>query len=350
MSEATIDRQAFGEADGQAIDLYVLKNGPLLAKVMTYGALLTELHVPDRAGRSANVVLGFDKLRQYLEPHPYFGATIGRFGNRIAGGQFTLGGRTFTLAKNNGANHLHGGIKGFDKVVWKARSGVGNVGPFVTMTHHSADGDEGYPGALDVAVTYTLESGALRIEYRAEASVAATPVNLTNHSYFNLRGAGRGDVLRHEVTLNAARYTPVNEALIPTGMIAPVAGTSLDFTAPRVIGAGFAEMAGEPGGYDHNFVLNQSAPGQMTLAARVREPETGRVMEVLTTEPGVQFYTGNFLDGTISGSGGVYAKHAGFCLETQHFPDSVNRPEFPTTILRPGQMFQSATLHRFSAV
>ncbi|MBI4600603.1 MAG: galactose mutarotase [Planctomycetes bacterium] len=351
----TVKKEAWGKtAAGEAVDLYTLttKSG-LVAKITTYGALVTELHVPDRSGKAGDVVLGFDGLEGYLKGHPYFGCTTGRVANRIAGGKFTLDGKEHQLAKNNGPNHLHGGDMGLDKRVWRAKEVRSPDGVAVQLSYLSPDGEEGYPGNLAIEVTYTLtDSNELRIDYKATTD-KATPVNLTNHSYFNLKGPGSGDILGHELTIAAGNYTPVDATGIPTGEIAPVAGTVMDFRSPMTIGARIDQLAadpgaGNPGGYDHNYVLDNPT-GNIALAARVREPETGRVMEILTTEPGIQLYTGNYLDGTVKGKGGkVYQKRYGLCLETQHYPDSVNQPSFPSTILRPGKTYRSTTIHRFS--
>jgi aldose 1-epimerase len=333
--------------DGTPVQLFTLTNARgLVARLTNYGATITELHVPDRAGHADDVVLGFDNLAQYLGGHPYFGATVGRVANRIARGRFTLDGRTYTLARNNGPNHLHGGLEGLDKVVWRAEPLSGPVAG-VRFTHVSPDGDEGYPGRLDLAVVMTLTgAGELIIDYTATTD-RATPVNLTNHTYFNLAGAG--DVLGHELMLSAEAFTPTDESLIPTGEILPVKGTPLDFTRLTRIGARFDQLTGQPRGYDHNFAIKRSGAG-LALAARVFEPRTGRAMDVTTTQPGVQLYTGNFLDGTIAGKRGVgYSGYAGFCLETQHFPDSVNQPLFPSTILGPGETYRQTTVYRFSA-
>jgi aldose 1-epimerase len=339
-------KSRFGKLpNGTAVDLYTLTNANgLVAKITNYGTIITELHVPDRHGQLRDVVLGFDNLEQYLKGHPCFGCTVGRVANRIAKGRFTLDGKTYSLAINNSPNHLHGGLKGFDKKLWQAEA---QSGAAVKFTYTSPDGEEGYPGTLDVAVTMTLtDANELRLDYRA-ATDRATPVNLTNHSYFNL--AGPGDVLRHELTIAADRYTPFDSTLIPTGEIKPVKGTPLDFTKPRAIGSRFSQLHTVPVGYDHNFVLNGGGKG-LALAARVYEPESGRVMEVHTTEPGVQLYTANHLDGSLTGKGGiVYRQHAGLCLETEHFPDSVNQPGFPSIILRPDQIYRQATLFKFSA-
>jgi len=343
-----VQRENFGKLpDGRTVDLYILTN-PLgmKAAVMTYGATLVSLEVPDRNGRPADITLGFDSLEGYLGAGPYFGATVGRYANRIGGARFVLDGVTYTLAANDGRNHLHGGIRGFDKVVWKAEpvSEEGAVG--VTLSYVSKDGEEGYPGNLSCSVTYLLnEKNELNLRYTAVTD-KATPVNLTHHSYFNLAGQGEGDILSHELMLNADFYTPVDEGLIPTGEIRSVKGTPMDFTRPKPIGRDIALV---PGGYDHNFVVNGQA-GDLRLAARLHDPRSGRTMEILTTEPGIQFYSGNFLDGTITGkSGKVYGKHYGLCLETQHFPDSPNKPNFPSTILRPGETYRSVTVHRFTA-
>jgi aldose 1-epimerase len=338
-------KSSFGKlADGTPVDLYTLANAHgLVAKVTNFGAIITELHVPDRAGKLGDIVLGFDNLDQYLKGHPCFGCTVGRVANRIAKGRFTLDGKTYVLAINNGPNHLHGGLKGFDKVVWKAEP---QAGAAVKFTRISPDGEEGYPGALAVSVTMTLtDANEFRIDYTATTD-RTTPVNLTNHSYFNL--AGEGDVLGHELMIAADHFTPSDSTLIPTGEIKPVKGTPMDFTKPRPIGSRFSQLRTNPVGYDHNFVLN-SGGKSLALAARVYEPKSGRVMEVHTTEPGVQLYTANFLNGSLTGKRGVvYRQHTGFCLETQHFPDSVNQPKFPSIILRPDQTYHQTTTHKFS--
>ena len=317
--------------DGTAIDLFTLtnKNG-LIAKITSFGLRITELHVPDRNGKPGNVVLGYDNLKSYLQGNPYFGATIGRFANRIARGKFSLDGKSYDLPINNGPNSLHGGVLGFDKVAWRVEQSGDNA---IRGTYTAADGEQGYPGKLVTAVTMSLgDQNELRINYEATTD-KPTIVNLTNHSYFNLSGAGNGAILDHVITIHADKYTPVDSTLIPTGEIAAVSGTPFDFTTPHTIG----ERIAQAGGYDHNFVLNKS--NGMTDAALVRDPASGRVMEVTTTQPGVQFYTGNFLDGSIRGNGGAYAKNGAFCLETQHFPDSPNRPNFPSTVLRPGENY-----------
>jgi aldose 1-epimerase len=316
---------------------------------MTYGAILTSLTVPDRSGKAVDVVLGFSKLQDYLAGHPFFGANAGRVANRIANGRFTLDGKEYRLATNNGPNTLHGGLKGFDKVVWSAKPVVIQGVPAVRFTYHSKDGEEGFPGNLTATVTYSLnDNNELRVAYTA-TSDKATPVNLAHHSYFNLDGAAAGDVLGHQVTIFADKYTPVDDTLIPTGKIDSVRGTPLDFTTPHTIGERIGELKGDPLGYDHNFVLRSSGSDEPVLAAKVVGTKSGRVLEVLTTEPGIQFYTGNFLDGKLIGrEGSAYKKHGGFCLEAQHFPDSVNHPEFPPVILRPGKTYRQTTIYRFS--
>jgi aldose 1-epimerase len=338
-------KSKFGKlADGKTADLYTLTNANgLVAKITNFGATVTELHVPDKEGKLTDVVLGFDHLDGYLKGSPYFGSTVGRVGNRIARARFTLEGKTYTLAANNGRNHLHGGIKGFDKVLWKAQAKKGAAS--VAFTYTSPDGEEGYPGKLDVTVVMTLsDANELRLDYTAVTD-KPTPVNLTNHSYFNLAGAG--DVLSHDLMLAADGFTASDAELIPTGEIKPVKGTPLDFTTAKPIGSRFSGLKSNPVGYDDNFVLN-SGGKSLALAARVHESVSGRVMEVLTTEPGIQLYTGNFLDGTLTGKGGaVYRQHAGLCLETQHFPDAVNQPKFPSIILRPGQTYQQTTIYKF---
>jgi aldose 1-epimerase len=348
--QGSIEKKAFGTtAEGEAVDLYVLVNvHKMQAKIMTYGATLIELHVPDREGKFDDVVLGFDNLQGYLAGHPFFGSTVGRVANRIAKGRFTLDGKEYTLAINNGPNTLHGGLKGFDKKVWKAEPVETAAGVAVKFSCVSPDGEEGFPGTLTTTVTYTLTNqNEVKIDYQATTD-KATPINLTNHSYFNLAGASSGNVLGHELMLTADRYTPVDETLIPTGEIRSVAGTPLDFRSPHTIGARIAQIPAAIGGYDHNFVL----PGggtELELAARVYERKSGRVLEMYTTEPGVQLYTSNFLDGKLKGKGGaVYNKQQAFCLEAQHFPDSINQPTFPTVILRPGSTYKQTTVYKFS--
>lgn len=335
--------------DGQTVNQYTLTNanGIELAAI-GYGGIITSLRVPDRTGSMDDIVLGFDRLEDYLKEHPFFGAIIGRYGNRIAKGRFTLNGQTYALATNNGPNHLHGGNKGFDKVLWQVEPVTGRNALVFTRT--SPDGEEGYPGNLRVRVMYTLtDKNELIVDYSATTD-KPTPVNLTQHSYFNLAGQASGDILGHELMLNADRYTPVDDTLIPTGELAPVAGTPFDFRKPTAIGARIKASHAQlkaGGGYDHNWVLNRKGAA-LQLAARVVEPKTGRTLEVATTEPGIQFYSGNFLDGTLKGKGGaVYNHRTGFCLETQHFPDSPNQPTFPSTILKPGQEYKTQTVFTF---
>jgi len=340
----------FGKTpDGTPVDMYVLSNGKITVKVITYGAAVTEIDVPDRDGKLADVVLGFDNLEGYLGGQPYFGAATGRVANRIARGEFTLDGKQYKLAVNDPPNSLHGGLKGFDKVVWKAEDSSGPIGPAVRLWYLSPDGEEGYPGNLAVSVTYTvLPVSELKIDYTATTD-KATPVNLTNHSYFNLAGPASGTILGHEVMVAAKQYTPVDDTMIPTGEIRSVRGTPLDFTKPVTFGARIGEIKGEPGGYDHNYALGGDHTRPI-LAARVREPESGRVLEMFTTEPGVQVYTANFLDGKLKGKGGVvYKQHQAFCLEAQHFPDAVHHANFPSIILRPGATYTQTTIYRFSA-
>lgn len=317
---------------------------------MTYGGIIVSLRVSDRAGNLGDIVLGYDSLAGYVKNPSYFGAIVGRYGNRIAKGRFTLDGKTYRLAINNGPNHLHGGIKGFGKVVWQAQPFKNDSGVGVAFSHTSPDGDEGYPGTLTARVRYLLTDGnELVVDYEATTDTP-TPINLTQHSYFNLADAGNSDILGHELMIAADSFTPVDSTLIPTGVIAPVAGTPLDFRTPTAIGARINDADRQieyAGGYDHNFVLRHGGPGPVH-AARVVEPTTGRTLDVSTTEPGLQFYSGNFLDGTIPGKGGhAYRHRSGFCLETQHYPDSPNERRFPSTILRPGQAYRSRTVYAF---
>ena len=346
---ASIAQSTFGiMPDGTAVGLYTLTNSNgLVCKAITYGAVITELHVPDRDGKLGDVVLGFDNLPQYIKESPCFGAVVGRVANRIAKGRFVVDGRTYSLAINNPPNTLHGGIRGFDKVVWKAEAMEAPDGPAIVFHHVSPDGDEGFPGALSVRMTYTLtNANELRIDYEATTD-KATPVNLTNHSYFNL--ACGGDVLGQVLQLKARQYTPVDAGLIPTGAIADVAGGPLDFTKPKPIGRDIQTFSGSTHGYDHNYVIDGGGRG-LVLAGRVFEPVSGRALEVSTDQPGVQLYTSNSFNGTLVGKyGAAYPLHAAFCLETQHYPDSVNQPGFPSTLLRPGETFRSTTLYRFSA-
>ena len=334
--------------DGTAVEIFTLTNRKgIEARIMTYGATLVSLRLPDRNGTFDDVCLGFDGLGGYLGTHPYFGVTVGRYANRIAKGKFTLNGATYTLAQNNNGNSLHGGLKGFDKAVWRAEPVHRHGAVGVKLTYLSKDMEEGYPGNLTATVVYTLsDADELTISYEADAD-KATPVNLTNHTYWNLAGQGKGDVLGHELELEADRYTAVDSAanLIPTGELRDVKGTPLDFTSPHAIGERIARVEG---GYDHNFVL-RSGGGKMALAARVYGPASGRVLEISTDQPGIQLYSGNFLDGTVKGKGGAaYLKHFGFCLETQHFPDSPNHANFPSTILELGKKYTTVTVHKFT--
>ncbi|HLY61142.1 MAG TPA: aldose epimerase family protein [Terriglobia bacterium] len=349
-----ITKSDFGKTpEGQVSDLYTLTNANGMQVAITnYGGRVVSILVPDRQGKMADVVIGFDHLDGYLATNPYFGALVGRYGNRIANARFKLDGVEYKLAANNGPNSLHGGLKGFDKVFWTARESSKNP-PALELTYISKDGEEGYPGTLTTKVVYTLEpDNALRIEYHATTD-KDTVLNLTNHSYFNLAGAGNGDILKHVMMINADRFTPVDANLIPTGELRNVAETPFDFHQPTVIGGRINsdnEQIKLGGGYDHNFVLNRTGSGP-SLAARVFDPESGRELEVLTTQPGVQFYTGNFLDGTIQGKGGkAITRRSAFCLETQHFPDSPNHPKFPTSELKPGETYHYITIYKFSTI
>lgn len=342
-----ISKIAFGKLkDGQAVDLYVLENGNgVTAKIMTYGAILVDVMAPDSTGKPGSVTLGFGNLAGYEKGHPFFGATVGRVANRIAKGKFTLDGKTYTLATNNGPNHLHGGVKGWDKKVWKAQVVSNAEGPSVRFTIVSVDKEEGYPGTVTASVTYTLtKNNALRMEYLATTD-KATPINMTNHAYFNLKGDG--NILDHQVTIYADHYTPVNATQIPTGKIESVVDTPFDFRTAHAIGDRISATDGDPNGYDHNFVLN-SGGKSFTRNAKVVEPTSGRVLEVWSDQPGVQFYTGNFLDGSVVGRTGAYRRNFGFCLETQHFPDAINQPTFASVVLRPGQLYKTKTEYRFS--
>jgi aldose 1-epimerase len=351
--EAKVTSEPWGKTKtGEAVELYTLKNAKgAEATITTFGARVVTLKMSDKAGKFDDIVLGFDNLDGYLQtpPPPYFGATIGRYANRIARGKFKLDGTTYTLAKNNGANQLHGGNIGFDKVAWTANPGDGAS---IAMTYLSKDGEEGYPGNLTATVTYTLaDNNELQIVYSATTD-KDTVVNLTNHSYFNLAGQGEGDILGHVVMINADRFTPVDKGLIPTGKLEKVDGTPFDFRKPTPIGDRIDAKDSQIAlgmGYDHNFVLNRTG-SSLELAARVTEPKTGRVVEVLTTEPAMQFYTSNFLDGSLKGVGGkVYPRRSAFCMETQHFPDSPNEPSFPSTTLKAGGHYHTETVYRFSA-
>ncbi|WP_418202214.1 aldose epimerase family protein [Anaerohalosphaera lusitana] len=340
--------------DFDSIKLYELQNDAgMTVKITNYGAIVTSIVVPDRDGELADVALGYDRVEDYINAvdKPYFGAVVGRYGNRIAEGQFTLDGETYTLATNNGPNHLHGGTIGFDKVVWDGSYIQGDGYTGVELTYLAKDMEEGYPGNLNAKVTYKLtDDNELVIDYYATTD-KATPVNLTNHTYFNLAGEGNGTILDHKLMINADYFTPVDSTLIPTGKLQPVKGTPFDFTSPKAIGRDIEQENQQltfGGGYDHNFVLNKDGKN-MTLAATVYEPASGRFMKVYTEEPGVQFYCGNFLDGRLKGkSGKPYVYRGGLCLETQHYPDSPNQPQFPSTILRPGDTYNTRTIYRFS--
>jgi aldose 1-epimerase len=346
-------REHFGKLlDGTSVSVCTLTNANgMRVRAIDYGASIVSIEVPDRKGRLADVALGFDTLETYLAHSGCLGAIVGRFANRIAFGRFTLDGRRYQLPLRSGAHHLHGGPEGFDRRVWTANWAA--PGRAVQFARRSFDGEEGYPGNCDVAVTYAVtDRNELVVTYEARTD-AATPINLSQHTYFNLAGHDAGDVLDHELMLRASHFTVVDDALIPTGEIRPVAGTPLDFRTPTRIGTRIDsadDLVRLAGGYDHNFVIDRPAGQDLVLAARVREPKTGRTLEVRTTEPGVQFYTGNFLDGTQVGKGGhPYHRRAGFCLETQHYPDSPNHPAFPSTILRPGERFHSRTVFAFGA-
>ena len=347
----TISQAPFGKtADGTPVEIYTLRNSKgMEARIMTYGGIIVSLKVPDKNGTFGDVVLGYDNLDDYVKNNPFFGALVGRYGNRIAKGKFTLDGHEYTLALNNAPNNLHGGPVGFDKRVWKvARADVSQDGPRLELTYLSKDGEEGFPGNLNVTATYTLtDDNGLRLDYTATTD-KATLCNLTQHSYFNL--AGKGDVLNHLVFINADKFTPVDNTLIPNGELKPVAGTPFDFCKPMSIGARINaddEQIKFGSGYDHNWVVNKPL-GKLGLVARVTEPTTGRIMEVLSTEPGVQFYTGNYLDGITGKGGWVYQKRNGLCFEPQHYPDSPNHPQFPSAELKPGQTYQNTIIYRFS--
>ena len=351
-SAMQITQSSYGTTeDGTPVDLYTLVNeNGVEMKVTNYGGIITELRVPDKNGDLGDVVLGFDSLEDYITSNPFFGALVGRYGNRIANGKFSLDGEEYTLVQNNGTNHLHGGTKGFDKVVWKAETAQTEDGPQLKLAYTSPDMEEGYPGNLQVEVTYTLTNeDAVRIDYKATTD-RKTIVNLTNHSYFNLSNNPASLILDHEVMLNADRFVPVDNGLIPTGELQSVEGTPMDFTEPTAIGARIEEdyeqlQVGQ--GYDHCWVINGEA-GTLRQAATVYEPNSGRLMEVLTTEPGVQFYTGNFLNSTTGKGGTVYKQRSGFCLETEHFPDTPNQPDFPSAVLNPGETYQTTTVYKFS--
>ena len=351
---STITKADFGKtSEGQAVEIYTLHNSKgAEARIMTYGGIVQSLSMPDKNGKFADVVLGYDNLQGYIDKTPYFGALIGRYGNRIGGAKFTLEGNTYTLATNNGPNTLHGGLKGFDKVVWTAKSSVGIRGPQLVLAYFSKDGEEGFPGNLEVTAIYTLtEDNELKLEFAATTD-RPTVVNLTHHSYFNLAGQGNGDILGHIVYINSDKTTPVDSGLITTGEFKSVDGTPFDFRKPTAIGARINDpdtVLQYGPGYDHNWVVNKPF-GQFGLQARVEEPASGRVMEVWSDEPGLQFYAGNFLDGTLKGKGGVaYQIHTGFCMEPQHYPDSPNKPNFPSVELKPGETYHNTIVYKFSA-
>jgi aldose 1-epimerase len=346
--KTSVNKQAFGRtSDGAAVDLYTLADGKVEVRITNYGGIIVSLRTPDREGKLDDVVLGYDSFDGYRTNPAYFGAIIGRYANRIARGRFQLDGKTYSIPKNNGDNTLHGGIRGFDKKLWTARE----IKDGIELTYVSKDGEEGFPGTLTTTVSYTLNGGALRIEYSATTD-KDTVLNLTNHSYFNLAGQGAGEVLGHVVKIDASKFTPVDASLIPTGELKPVQGTPFDFRTPHAIGERIDandEQLRLGMGYDHNFVLDHPE-GQLAEAAEVYEPTTGRILRVLTTQPAVQLYTGNHLDGSITGKHGVvYKPRFAFCLETQHFPDSPNHPSFPSTELKPGQKFHNVTIFQFSA-
>jgi aldose 1-epimerase len=351
---ATVSAEPFGDLNGQPVERYTLSSGRARVRILTYGGIVQSLEVPDRDGRSANVALGFAELGDYVGGNTFFGALIGRFANRIAHGRFTLDGVTYELPTNDGTNSLHGGTSGFDQRVWQAQASEQTDSVALQLSLTSPHDDQGFPGTLALEVTYTLgAANDLRLDYRA-TSDRPTVVNFTNHSYFNLAGEGTGDIGDHVLTLHAGQYTPIDATLIPTGAIEPVAGTPLDFSTPTPIGArirdSFAQLVFAQG-YDHNFVVNRptSEDRSLTLAAVAEHPASGRVLEVLTTEPGIQFYSGNFLTGALVGpSGRTYRQGDGFTLETQHYPDSPNQPNFPSTVLRPGEVFSSTAVFRFS--
>ncbi len=342
----TVEKSSFGKtADGEEVFLYTCTNANgLVMNLTNYGAIVVSLETPDRDGELDNITLGFDSLDGYLARHPYFGATVGRYCNRIAGGKFTIGENEYTLATNNPPNHLHGGVMGFDKVIWNAEEVQNENEVGVRFTYRSPDGEEGYPGNLDATAVYTLTNdNEMKVEFTATTD-QPTPVNLTNHNYWNLAGAGSGTILDHELEIAADQYLPVDSTLIPTSELADVEGTPLDFTTAKKIGDDIKQIDSDPQGYDHCFVL-PSQDGSLALAARVKDPKSGRVMEIHTTQPGIQFYSGNFLDG--SEAGGGFKQYEGFCLETQHYPDSPNQPSFPNTILQPGETYQQTTVHKF---
>lgn len=350
---AAISEASFGTSgSGQEVVIYTLRNSKgMVAEITNYGGIIRSLTAPDRDGNFEDIVLGYDTLGEYEKENPYFGALIGRFGNRIALGKFSLNGEQYTLTTNDGPNHLHGGDRGFDKVVWDAEPSMTEDGPSLLLKYVSADGEEGYPGTLTAEVRYTLtDDNEIRIDYQA-TSDQATPVNLTHHSYFNLSGNARRDILGHHLQIAADYFTPVDNTLIPTGEYRPVDGTPFDFRSAKAIGEDIEaenEQLTFGGGYDHNWVLEKEALGELKYMATLSDPESGRVMKIHSTEPGLQFYSGNFLDGTLTGKGVLYQHRYGLCLETQHFPDSPNQPDFPSTFLQPGQVYGSRTIYSFS--
>nr|NQU89496.1 galactose mutarotase [Bacteroidota bacterium] len=345
VEKMNIKKQIYGDLNGKGVYQFTMTNQHgMTVKIINYGGIVTHLFVPDDEGELTDVVLGYDSLQQYLDDTPYFGAIVGRYGNRIAKGKFSLDGNEYQLAANNGPNHLHGGIRGFDKVVWDADDFIRPDEAGVILTYISKDGEEGYPGNLDCRVTYTLTNdNELKIAYEAITD-KPTVVNLTHHSYFNLKGQGEGDILNHQLQIMANRYVPVDQSLIPTGELREVKQSAMDFTTPHSIGSRIEKVEG---GYDHTYVLN-GYNGNMRLVARVTSPDTKMVMEVYTDLPGIQFYTGNFLDGSLTGKAGkIYHKHNGFCLETHHYPDTPNQPGFPPVVLRPGEKYETSTVYKF---
>lgn len=348
-----ISSKGFGKTSyGDEVTQYTLRNeNGMTVKFIDYGGTITEIHVPDKNGKMGDVVCGFDSVAEYQEKSPYFGCITGRVANRIAKGKFSLGGKEYTLAINNEPNTLHGGERGFDKRMWTARTYESDEGPAIEFTYVSKDGEEGYPGTLTSIVTYTVTNeNAVKIDYKATTD-KATPINLTNHSYFNLGGHDSGTILDHQLMVTAAKYTPTDETLIPTGQIAPVTGTPVDFTRSTVIGDRIAQITpttgNPPGGYDLNYVLDNQ-DGSVALAARAVDPESGRVLEVYTDQPGIQFYSGNFLDGIKGKDGAVYDKNDAFCLETQHYPDAINQPNFKSIVLAPGETYRHVCIYKFS--
>ena len=350
--EMEIIKEPFGEFDGKKVDIYTLTNtNKVEVKITNYGGIVTSIRLPDKNGKFDDVALGYNNLEDYIKNNTYFGCIVGRYGNRIGNAEFTLDGVKYSLAKNNGENNLHGGIKGFDKVIWDAEPVSEKDFQSLKLNYLSRDGEEGFPGNLDVTVTYTLKNdNTFRIDYMATTD-KATIVNLTNHTYWNLAGEGSGDVLSHELLINADYFTPIDQGSIPTGEIKSVENTPLDFRKPRAIGEDIESDYDQIKicrGYDHNFVLNFNEEGEIELAATVYEPDSGRFMEIYTTEPGIQFYSANFLFGITGKSGKAYSPRNAFCLETQHFPDSPNKPKFPSVVLRPDEIYRTTTIHKFS--